>query len=744
MDLASSIISEPTDSARDEILVLVDDRADADDLTRAFTGYPYKVRHRKAATKKEIVGGKSVVVLSKDSQQDVDDARACSEMALENGAKSSRMLSLAGWGSSCPNLREWCINRDIFAAIEWKPEADSGAPPPMSEEKKKAQGQARAAGAAPAESQVKILLRVAAAATLFHDPSDRTYAIVPVDDHSEVHELATNGFRRWLKQRFYEDQDRAPSAQAFQDAIGVLDARAMFEGAEEPVYVRLAATGDKVYVDLGDASRQVVEIDADGWRVISDPPVRFRRPSGLRPLPRPARGGSIDRLKDFVNVVASEYPLLVAWLAAALRGVGPFPVLVLVGEQGSAKSTLARLARLLVDPNVSPLRCEPRDARDLMIAACNSWVVCLDNISVLWGWLSDALCRVATGGGFATRTLYTNDEETFLDAMRPVILTGITDIVSRGDLIDRSLFLHLEVIPEQKRRPERELWKDFEAEAPALLGALLDAVAGGLRRLPEVNLTSLPRMADFALFAEGVCQALGHAPGEFLATYNENRKAANESALADSPLAGAMMELAARHQDWSGTATELLDELRAIVDPQDGRSSGTNRHRLLLLPKSPGALSASLKRLAPQFREAGVDVQFSRAKNTRMISVRQVEPERRSDGASPSSSSSSADGTDVTATGSAMTLGDDPASLDRHPPPPERHEGGASSPIVTGSSPDRHHVPATQANGDKQVARCDDDSDDGDDAIPALSTRGRAGVGYDGMDWTAPPDSRPF
>src|SRR5262249_12120361 len=176
----------------------------------------------------------------------------------------------------------------------------------------------------------------------------------------------------------------------------------------------------------------------------------------------------------------------------------------------------------------------------------NSWFVVLDNLSTLAPWLSDALCRLSTGGAFATRTLYSNDEETFLDAMRPVILTGISEFVSRGDLIDRSLFLHLPTIPEQDRRLERELWANFDRHAAQLLGALLDAVAGGLRMLPQVKLSSMPRMAAFALFGEAVSRALGNPQDHFLAAYRDNRQAANEAAIEDSPVAGAVRELAAK------------------------------------------------------------------------------------------------------------------------------------------------------------------------------------------------------
>src|SRR5262249_28492037 len=156
------------------------------------------------------------------------------------------------------------------------------------------------------------------------------------------------------------------------------------------------------------------------------------------------------------------------------------------------KSTTSRVLRRMIDPHVTVLRCEPRGVRDLMIAATNSWAVALDNLSGLPPWLSDALCRLATGGGFATRTLYTDDEETHFDAMRPVLLNGIEDVATRGDLIDRCIAFTLPQIPEEKRREEEPFWREFEAAQPKLLGAFLDTVVGGLQALPDVRLDHLP------------------------------------------------------------------------------------------------------------------------------------------------------------------------------------------------------------------------------------------------------------
>ena len=116
-------------------------------------------------------------------------------------------------------------------------------------------------------------------------------------------------------------------------------------------------------------------------------------------------------------------------------------------------------------------------------------------------WISDTFCRLATGGGFAVRQLYTDQDEVLFDATRPVMLNGIEEIVTRPDLADRGLFLTLEPIPEDTRRPEQEMLAAFEAERPCILGALLYRCGGGLKGLPETRLEKLPRMADFALWA---------------------------------------------------------------------------------------------------------------------------------------------------------------------------------------------------------------------------------------------------
>ena len=151
-------------------------------------------------------------------------------------------------------------------------------------------------------------------------------------------------------------------------------------------------------------------------------------------------------------------------------------------------------------------------------------------------WLSDALCRLASGGSFAVRQLYTDDEEVLFQAARPILLNGIEEVISRPDLGDRAIFLTLTPIRDVQRRPETELWREFELVRPRILGALLDAVVYGLRGLGCLQLDRLPRMADFALWATACETALWPA-GTFARAYAANRRAAIESIIEADPIA---------------------------------------------------------------------------------------------------------------------------------------------------------------------------------------------------------------
>jgi hypothetical protein len=489
----------------------------------------------------------------------------------------------------------------------------------------------------PRKSAATRLIELAegAGVELFHAPDQVAYAGLSPGGRRETWPLKSTGLRRWLARLFYGAEGRAAGAQAVADALAVLESKALFDGAEVPVSVRVAEHGGRVYLDLADPGWRVVEVDAAGWRVLDRSPVRFRRPRGALPLPAPTRGGSVDELRRFVNVAADEdFRLAVAFLVGALRPRGPYPVLVLTGQHGAAKSTLARALRSLIDPNVAMLRTHPRDDRDLMIAAVNSWVIAFDNLSHVPPWLSDALCRLASGGGLTTRQLYTDDEEALFDATRPVVLASIEDLATRPDLLDRCLLLNLPVITDARRRPERTFWREFEAARPGILGALLGAVSGALRELPRVNLPGLPRMADFAEWAEAAGPSLGWEEGAFLAAYSGNRAGANEVALDADVIVAPLRKFIDRGGAWAGSASELLAELAGLA--------GEAACRAPEWPRRPNALSGRLRRLAPNLLAAGYAVTFERAaggNRPRLIRLGRYE-EKAAERSSPPSPSS--------------------------------------------------------------------------------------------------------
>jgi hypothetical protein len=404
----------------------------------------------------------------------------------------------------------------------------------------------------------------------------------------------------------------------------VLGGKALFEGQEHQVYTRVAECENKIYIDLVNDRWEAVEISQHGWAIVTEPPVRFRRSRGMLALPIPQKGGGLGSLRELLNIPEdSDWALFVACLIQAFRPKGPYPVLVIHGEHGSAKTTTCRVFRALIDPHKADLRPAPKDERDLMIKATNSWVVGLDNLSHVPLWLSDALCRLSTGGGFGTRQLYTDNEEQLFYAQRPVIVNGIEEVTTRADLMDRSVILYLPAIQEDQRKTEAQFWTEFESRHGSILGGLLDAVVVGLRNIDTTRLASFPRMADFALWAAAAEPGLGLKPDEFIGAYNSNRKSANETTLEASPIVPHLRRLLNEAPQWEGTSSELLHKLETMASEKE--------MKLKSWPKAPNALSNKLRGLAPNLREIGIEVEFVRTEERRVVSIKKVRVSDRHD-----------------------------------------------------------------------------------------------------------------
>jgi hypothetical protein len=449
---------------------------------------------------------------------------------------------------------------------------------------------------------------------LFHDPDQHGWASFRIDGHWENHRVRSRPFQLLLLRTYYQETGKSPGARAIRSTLELLEAKALFDGEESPINLRVANHRGKLYLDLCDRAWRAVEIDGEGWRIVNRPPPRFHRTRGARPLPVPERGGDLDELRRFLNVDHQGWTLIRAFLVATLRPGVPCPILVAKGEQGAGKTTACRIITALVDPRTGALRGVPREVRDLTAAARNSWIVCFDNLSHLPEELADAACRLATGGGFGGRELYSDHEEAIFDATRPIVFNAIPDLgAARPDFLDRAMIVELLEMKPEVRRDEAQFWREFEEARPRILGALLDAAAAGLRNLPNVKLDQPPRMADFAIWINACEESLGMKPGDALSAYQHNLTETHHLALESSPLYEPVAELA--QEGFSGTVTELHARLTCMM------SEGIRRS--VRWPKAPNALGNALRRMASNLRAAGIEIQFSRAdtRGRRVVSL---------------------------------------------------------------------------------------------------------------------------
>lgn len=467
-------------------------------------------------------------------------------------------------------------------------------------------------GKAEGLTKAQTLISLANAASFFRTDDREIFASFSLNGHTETWPVKSMAFRDWLVRSYYRsNQGRPPGGQAMQDALSVIEANARIDAPKRNVFLRVGEYEGHIYVDLADDQWRAIKVTPDGWRVVPNPPVLFRRTKGMLPLPVPEPGGSLNELRPLLNADDETFVLIVSAMVGWLRPRGPYPLLIIEGEQGSAKTATARILRSFVDPSMVPVRKLPHDDADLAIAAKNTWLLAYDNLSGMSSVFSDVFCQIATGSGFARRELYTDSEEALFNFRRPVILNGIDEICTKPDLIDRSLIVNLPAIPPEKRRPEEEIQQELARISPRVFGALLDAISMALRQAASVRLRELPRMADFAVWLAAAEPALPWAPGTFMGLYLKSRGEATAVAMESDPLALEIQKLIEKSTDgkWVGSARQLLAAL-----------PGGNRK----LPKSANALSGRLKRCAPLLREvAGIEVDRTRGRDrSRLITLR--------------------------------------------------------------------------------------------------------------------------
>ena len=380
----------------------------------------------------------------------------------------------------------------------------------------------------------------------------------------------------------------------------------------------MAQEGEAIWYDLGDG--RAVRIDENGWKIIDCPPILFRRLPNQQTQAEPLRGGNVREVLELINLprgqqeteLSDEQVLFLMWLVVGFIAGFPKPILVCYGPQGSAKSTLSRISKALLDPSILGVLTLPRDIREFVQMVSHHWFVPFDNVTSLRGELSDALCRACTGDGFSKRELYTDDDDIIYSFQRTLLLNSINLPVERSDLLDRCVLIAMDRM--KRFESEAELWKRFEERKPYILGAIFDTLARALKELKFVSVPVNIRMADFAHWCCTVMRALGYEEKRFLEAYTRNIARQHQEALDANPTALALMSLMEEQPEWSGSPTALLEALEGVATglKLDQRSK--------LWPKDPRWVWRRIREALPSLEAQGISVERERG-DKRMITI---------------------------------------------------------------------------------------------------------------------------
>jgi hypothetical protein len=452
-----------------------------------------------------------------------------------------------------------------------------------------------------------------------------------VDQHGAPHSLIdgeplplTSRCYSWLRRLMWEEEGRSVSGEYLKMAAGTLSAHAEFSGEVRKLYTRAAWHEGVLYYELRPG--KVVRVGPGGWTFEGNPPVLFRHYVNLKALPDPEAGGSLDVLDELINLKSErDRRLFKAYLVTLpLEHVGR-PIFNASGAMGSGKTTIQRLIKRLLDPTApETVRFDPRD---FLQKAMHAYIVMLDNQNTIPEWAADTLCRLVTGEADSKRRLYTDDEDFIIELRRVVLLNGINVPTDRGDVLDRSLVVELERIPDGDRKTEEQIWELFAREHPRLLGALFDVLSQTIALKPSLKLSRRPRLADWGEYAATLYEVMGWGAETFLRDWDEVVKVQNQATLDGSPVAQAIIKFMEDRDEYTATSSEMHSKLKVVA-----AHLGVDVERDKAWPKSARWLWRRIKEVLPLLVAAGIEASRGRDEAAKQIALRRFPTNDGSDG----------------------------------------------------------------------------------------------------------------
>lgn len=432
-------------------------------------------------------------------------------------------------------------------------------------------------------SQSEKLIKIAENYKLFHDDTKEAYAYI----NNVAVKIRGSMFKQLLARELWVSENKSPNSDALNQALNVIEAKAVFDGQCIKLYNRVAEHEGVFYYDLCDG--RAVWITKSNWEATDNFPILFKRYAHQQKQVKPKRDGNIHNLFKFINVKEENHKLLsLVYPISCLVPNIPHPIFHPYGDQGAGKTSMSTCYKLLLDPSKLDVLITPRNQEELVQVLEHHYLCMFDNLSSFPDWLSDLLSQACTGGGFSKRKLYSDDEDIIYQIQRCIGLNGINLLVSRADLMDRTILLHMERIEPYERKEKKVLMQEFEAERPYLLGCFFDVLSKAMAIYPTVKLSNLPRMADFMRWGVAIAQALGYKADNFIQAYHANIESQNAEVINSNTLAQAVLTFMQDKESWNGTVKQAFEELgKLVVVTKDDNT----------FPKRPNKLRNHLNRV---------------------------------------------------------------------------------------------------------------------------------------------------
>jgi len=444
----------------------------------------------------------------------------------------------------------------------------------------------------------------------------KTWVLFFVQDKRNITPVKSKLFRGWVSTLWREEFKTTSPATTLNNIIDCLDSETLVHGKTKVLHRRITEADGAYWYYLANQTKQAVRIDAIGWRVTEGSIPYFRDASHSVEQVTPAMNGDVKKLLDFVTLKDEKLKLL--FLVSVITCFVPninHPAFLFHGCKGSAKTTTMKFVQKIVDPSTESSSSLPRTEYDLGLHLSQSSFVAYDNLTQIQPWQSDMLCRAVTGGSVAKRENYTDTDVVRVNFQGCIALNGINLVVSKSDLLDRSIIFELERIHESKRKPLNDIENEFAQALPDILGGIFSTLSRAIREYYNLSLTELPRMADYCKWGCAVAIALGHTAAEFIDAYDENIKLAQNACIESSQLALALEAFVAKNPDWKGRVGELHSELDLIL-------FNMNMKRDKTFPASSSKLMAAIREILPDIQALGINVkELGRISGGKMIHV---------------------------------------------------------------------------------------------------------------------------